>query len=278
MELRHIAMVNWHLFDVEDIAIAGNAGILGENASGKSTVLDMIQVVLTGASRSYLRLNAIAGEGARTRSGSRRSVHGYCLGTVREGELRRTDAFTYLSLGFVDREGKQPPISIGLALHANSANSSETVYGRFVAIGRMLTTSDFLEERPDGWFPAPWDEVKARISAAVGAGRFINHRDRALDYVREYMRHLVPTLPASEPSASAMLKATVNAMSLNHGLSATEFVRNFILEDNPIRIGELRASIETYKGVSATIATMRRKLEALKAIGAALDLYQESCL
>lgn len=276
MELRHIAMVNWHLFDVEDIAIAGNAGILGENASGKSTVLDMIQVVLTGASRSYLRLNAIAGEGARTRSGSRRSVHGYCLGTLREGEFRRKDAFTYLSLGFADRGGKRPPVSIGLALQASASDSSETVYGRFVAIGRILTTKDFLDERNDGRFPASWDEVKARIGAALGAERFVNHRDRALDYVREYMRHLVPTLPASEPSAAAMLKATVNAMSLNHGLSATEFVRNFILEDNPIRIGELRASIETYKGVNATIATMRRKLETLKEIQTALDLYQET--
>ena len=150
MELQHIAMVNWHLFDVEDIVIAGNAGILGENASGKSTVLDMIQVVLTGANKTYLRLNAIAGEGTRTRSGSRRSIRGYCLGTLREGEFRRSDAVTYLSLGFADREGMRPPVSIGLALQAKDTESSETVYGRFVAIGRILTTADFLEKRADG--------------------------------------------------------------------------------------------------------------------------------
>ena len=90
------------------------------------------------------------------------------------------------------------------------------------------------------------------------------------------MRHLVPALPPSESGASSLLKATVNAMTLNHGLSATEFVRNFILEDNPIQIGELRASIETYHGVNATIATMRRKLEALKDIGTALDAYAEA--
>ena len=41
MELHHIAMVNWHLFDVEDIEITGHTGVFGENRSGKSTILDM---------------------------------------------------------------------------------------------------------------------------------------------------------------------------------------------------------------------------------------------
>ena len=52
MELRHIAMINWHLFDVEDVEIGGHAGVFGENRSGKSTILDMAQVVLTGAART----------------------------------------------------------------------------------------------------------------------------------------------------------------------------------------------------------------------------------
>ncbi|MFT3940203.1 ATP-binding protein [Rhodopseudomonas sp.] len=56
MELRHIAMVNWHLFDVCDLEVAGHIGVLGENRSGKSTVLDMAQVVLTGGNRRFQRL------------------------------------------------------------------------------------------------------------------------------------------------------------------------------------------------------------------------------
>ncbi|WP_354268227.1 ATP-binding protein [Bradyrhizobium japonicum] len=51
MELRHLTMVNWHLFDVADIDVRGHVGVLGENRSGKSTILDMAQVVLTGGSR-----------------------------------------------------------------------------------------------------------------------------------------------------------------------------------------------------------------------------------
>jgi energy-coupling factor transporter ATP-binding protein EcfA2 len=276
MELRRLTMVNWHLFDVEDIEVRGNFGILGENRSGKSTILDMVQVVLSGASRTYLRLNAVAGEGGKGRSSSKRSVLGYCLGTLGDGETRRTAALTYLALGFEDPDGLRPPVTIGLALEARSTDTSETVLGRFVVTGKLLTTADFTEERDDGQYAAAWDDAKTRIIGEVGVANFINHREKATDFVREYIRRLVPSLPNAEQSASALLKAIVNAMSLNQGYSATEFVRRFILEENPIRIGELRSSIETYRGVSATIVTMRRKLEALKALREQVSAFSDS--
>ncbi len=277
MELRRLTMVNWHLFDAEDIEVRGNFGILGENRSGKSTILDLVQVVLSGASRAYLRLNAVAGEGGRGRSSSKRSVLGYCLGALGDGEIRRPESLTYVALGFEDPEGLRPPVTIGLALEARSTDASETVLGRFVVTGKLLTTADFAEERDDAQYAAAWDDVKARIVGEVGAANFINHREKATDFVREYMRRLVPSLPGTRSRARRRsLKAVVNAMSLNQGYSATEFVRGFILEDNPIRIGELRSSIETYRGVSATIITMRRKLEALKALREHVTAFAES--
>ncbi len=82
MELRHIAMVNWHLFDVEDVEITGHAGVFGENRSGKSTILDMAQVVLTGGNRNVQRLNAVAGDKGKSRGASKRSVVGLLPGNT----------------------------------------------------------------------------------------------------------------------------------------------------------------------------------------------------
>lgn len=276
MELRRLTLVNWHLFAVEDIEVRGNFGILGENRSGKSTILDMVQVVLSGASRQYLRLNAVAGDSGKGRSSSKRSVLSYCLGTLGDGDVQRAESLTYIALGFEDTENKRPPVTIGLAIEARSTDTSETILGRFVCTGKLMTTADFTEARADGIYEAQWDDVKTRIIASVGADNFINHRDRAIDFVREYMRRLVPSLPHAEQNASALLKAIVNAMTLNQGYSATEFVRRFILEDNPIKIGELRSSIETYRGVSATIVTLREKLEALKEIRVQIAAFEES--
>jgi P-loop containing region of AAA domain len=113
IELRHLAMVNWHLFDVADIRIAGHIGVLGENRSGKSTILDMAQVVLTGGNRRFLRLNAVAGDSGRSRSGSKRSVVDYCLGALGEAPRARGDSVKALLqsiLRFVGRRADLPAV------------------------------------------------------------------------------------------------------------------------------------------------------------------------
>jgi hypothetical protein len=271
MELRHVTMVNWHLFDVEDIEIRGNVGVLGENRSGKSTILDLAQVVLTGANRQFLRLNSVAGDKGGNRGGSKRSVVDYCLGALGEDERRRNEARTYIALGFADTEGLRPPVTIGMAIEARKSETNETVLGRFVLVGKILTSAEFIEVREQGRFPAQWDDVRARIVAAVGEANFVNHRDHAGRYVREYMRHLVPHASfISEQNAASLQKAIVNAMTMNHDQTATEFVRKYVLEDNPIRVRELRESIQTYRNINDTIRRMRERLEALKAIRAIL--------
>jgi hypothetical protein len=269
MELRHLAMVNWHLFDVEDIEITGHIGVFGENRSGKSTILDMAQVVLTGGNRNVQRLNAVAGDKGRSRSASKRSVVDYCLGTLGEDQRKRDQARTYICLGFADTEAKRDPVSIGMAIEARRSESNETVLGRFVVTGKILTSDDFVVRRDGKRFPAEWDDVRNRIVAAVGPRNFVNHRDKALDYVREYMRKLVPHASVvGEQNANSLQKAVVNAMTLDHDQTATEFVRNYILEKNNMRVGELRESIRTYRNINETIRTMREKLEALLALRA----------
>jgi Putative exonuclease SbcCD, C subunit/P-loop containing region of AAA domain len=277
MELRHLALVNWHLFDIEDIEVGGHMGVLGENRSGKSTILDMAQVVLTGGNRKFQRLNAVAGESSKGRGGSpKRSVAGYCLGALGEDQTRRNEARTYIALGFEDSDGMRPPVTIGLALEARKSESNETVLGRFVAVGKVLKSEDFVEVRQGRRYPAQWDDVRARMVSVLGADNFINHRDRPGDYVREYMRHLLPHLPYGEQNAAALQKAVVNAMTMNQNQTATEFVRRFILEENPIRVGELRESIQTYRNINVTIQKMREKLDALKALRAILRAFEDA--
>lgn len=272
MELCHIAMVNWHLFDVEDIEVTGHAGVFGENRSGKSTILDMAQVVLTGGNRNLQRLNAVAGDKGRSRSASKRSVVDYCLGTLGEDQRKREQARTYICLGFRDKQEKRPAVSIGMAIEARRSESNETVLGRFVVTGKILTTADFIDDRDGKRFSAEWDGVRNRIIASVGQENFVNHRDKAIDYVREYMRRLVPHASVvGEQNANSLQKAVVNAMTLDHDQTATEFVRNYILEKNNMRVGELRESIRTYRNINDTIRTMREKLESLVALRSVLD-------
>jgi predicted ATP-binding protein involved in virulence len=53
--LRNIATVNFYLY-AQDFPLSGrgNAVFLGGNGSGKSVLLDAIQIVMTGMNRHYL--------------------------------------------------------------------------------------------------------------------------------------------------------------------------------------------------------------------------------
>ena len=62
MQLAHIALVQWHLFGREDLAVGGDTAVLGQNRSGKSTLIDLIQAVMTGGSRRWYQFNRSAGE------------------------------------------------------------------------------------------------------------------------------------------------------------------------------------------------------------------------
>src|SRR3546814_21100249 len=80
------------------------------------------------------------------------------------------------------------------------------------------------------------------------------------------MRRILPSAASDERHARALLKAIVNAATLDQGYSATEFVRRFILEENNIEIGGLRESIRTYREIDKTNKGLRRKLDALSAL------------
>ena len=66
--LTKIRLINWHYFTDETIDIRGSALFSGENASGKSTILDAIQLVLTTNTK---RFNPAANEK------SKRTLQGY---------------------------------------------------------------------------------------------------------------------------------------------------------------------------------------------------------
>src|SRR5207253_1601115 len=106
IELRRILLVDWYLFRVEQIDLAGLVALIGPNGAGKSAIIDAVQTVLTGANMLSIRFNP----SAQNTSKSKRSIRDYCLGVVsldekgERSEPTRGHANTYIVLVFVDLE------------------------------------------------------------------------------------------------------------------------------------------------------------------------------
>ena len=263
MQLTRIALVQWHLFAREDLDVSGDTAILGKNRSGKSTLIDLIQAVMTGGSRRYYRFNRSAGESGSRRS--ERSLRGYCLGQLNEQDFLRDEAVTHIALVFEDSGGARPPVSVGLCLEATLQEDAQIV-GRYVAPGVRIDTDLLVERLPGGHQrSAPWTIVRERLEQACAAkGMECIKPDSPKNHIREYMRLL---FTGRRPTnADRFARAFVMALSFEDMRSVEGFVHSFLLEENDIDIGELRESIQRYRDIQKDIHELERRLEALRAL------------
>jgi hypothetical protein len=269
MFLSRIALVNWHIFPRADLDLSGNAAILGKNRSGKSTLIDLVQAVMTGGAGNLYRFNRSAGEGG-TRS--ERTLRGYCLGQLDQHVARREESVTHIALVFEDPTKNRKPVTLGLCLQARRNEDVQTS-GRYVAEGIAVDSSLFVEEHATGRRSAPWALVRARLEEACrqADGQLHQHPSAARTYIREYMRLLFTNRRSPDPDR--FIKAFILALSFEDMRSVEDFVRNYLLERNDIDIAELRDSIQRYRQIQKDIQELERKLAALQLLHAEIERF-----
>src|SRR5262249_30863615 len=117
--------VNWYHFEDETFELRGSCLLLGDNGSGKSTVLDAVQLALV-ADLQDVRFNKAANEN------SRRSLYGYVrhkLGSEdaqRPGQVRfgRAPSASCVLLQFGDAEDPTAGFVCGVAMEATEADTN----------------------------------------------------------------------------------------------------------------------------------------------------------
>ncbi|HEX3918841.1 MAG TPA: SbcC/MukB-like Walker B domain-containing protein [Caulobacteraceae bacterium] len=271
MSLCKIALVQWHLFTRSDLDLGGNGAILGPNRSGKSTLIDLIQTVLTGGSANLFRFNRSAGEGGGR---SDRDLRSYCLGQLNEHEALRSESVTHIALSFEDPSGARKPVTIGLCIEV-PPREGVSIVGRYVAEGVVIGTEAFVEVLADETVrSAPWVVVRDRLERACteSGGRFLRS-DTPRNHIREYMRLLFTERRPVEPERFA--RAFVLALSFEDIRRVEQFVRTYLLEKKDIDIGELRDSIQRYRQIQKDIRELEERLNALQALQAQVSRYDD---
>ena len=266
--LSRISLVNWHLFGREDIDVRGDTAILGRNRSGKSTLIDLVQTVMTGGSSRLVRYNQSAGEG---RGKSDRSLKSYCLGQLHAGVPSRQEAITHIALAFEDETGARPTITVGLCVEASLDDAR--VVGFYVANGWKADTDEFVDVLEGGAVrSSSWSSVQARLQQRCDAagGRLIV-TPNARQHMREYMGALFTD--RRMPEAGQFIKAFIMAVSFEDLDSVERFVRDYLLERRDINIAELRDSIQRYREIRKTIEDLQERLESLRTLQAQVNRF-----
>jgi uncharacterized protein YPO0396 len=263
IELRRIILVDWYLFRAQQVDMRGMTAIIGPNGAGKSAIIDAVQTVLSGASMASIRFNPSAQSNVR----SKRTLRDYCLGVVsldekgERSEPTRQHAYTYIILGFEDLEDGSA-VSLGVAFSASATRSDEACEARFIAKG-ALTSEDVLASVGDDEVETlQWHAVRTALRA-----RGVEVDDAfssATDFVAESLRALSPAGFPLDPRR--FQKAFRNALLLKPVDNPTEFVRNYVLDVQPIQVDRLRRSIEHWRFLTSRIEDLKAQSASLTGI------------
>lgn len=247
-----VRLVQWYHFEDETLPISGSCLLLGDNGSGKTTILDAIQIALVG-DLSEVLLNRAANEK------SRRTLHGYVRWKIgsedesRPGAMRygRGACTSYVMLQFSDNEIPDSVFTCGMAFEATETDS-ELAKIHFVAPGK--TTGDVeavatLVDRRQ--IVRPLKEFRTWLRSHDG-----KYWQDAGTY-REEIRQRLGTLPES------FHRLIVKALAFKPIGQVRQFVFDYLLDPRPIDTAALQANLDHYKRLEEEAKAAQQRIERL---------------
>ncbi len=119
--INRVRLINFHNFVNETIEIknGGHLFLLGDNGSGKTTVLDAVHYVLTaGESMEFNSAARVAG----AKDGGRRAQGFITRYNVDTGHMNPNGGVTYAALEIIGRNGRPSTIAIGMSVGSPNEN------------------------------------------------------------------------------------------------------------------------------------------------------------
>lgn len=262
ISLTRIIAINWYgfrqVFDVDD-----NVLISGAFGTGKSALLDLMQYVLLG---EHWRANRAATGNARGRD-----LVGYCLGDTNQADkeggrhfLRRNGA-TVIALEFTrpPKDARQGPgretWGVRLEFPSPDARPKHTYF----FIPERLEYADLA---PNGKMLSE-DEFKTWIRREAFADFLITERQG--DYLKEMAtpRHL-------NFDEVAFQRTFPKAIAFELEERVETFIREFILEENPLDVRDVRAALRAYEDTRKRLEKQEHEAAFLRRICEQHALYE----
>jgi hypothetical protein len=262
ISLTRVTALNWYgfrqVFDLDD-----NVLISGAFGTGKSAILDLVQYVLLGKN---WRANRAASGNARGRD-----LAGYCLGDTnqtRNGHRHflRQNGVTLAALEFSwpKEKGRKEPRreTWGIRLEYTSPDA-EPKDTYFYIPARL----DYADAAPDGKLLGD-EAFRAWIRREHGNECLFS---RQRDYLEEMAtaRHL-------NFDTTAFHRTFPKAIAFEVEEDVEKFIREFILEESPLDVAEVRSALRAYDDTRKRLEKQEREALLLRRIEEQHLLYAAS--
>jgi putative exonuclease SbcCD C subunit/AAA domain-containing protein len=255
--VRRIQLINFHNFVDETLEVRKNLFLIGDNQSGKTTVLDAVHFALSAGVE--MEFNAAARFGPRTEPG--RNLASIVLRYDLERDVAlRGPSVTYAAIEVADESGGAH--TFGAGAFAPSLDAHPDVWG-FVARGRTLTDVELRTEEPDRagvLRPRPRDRRELEASLGRGAvfdrGRYRTAVAQLLFQDRDAYERVLELI-ASGKAYREMVARARNLDDLFIGLlpppAETEFE-------------EVRSALRAIEGIRSDLADLDAELGVMRSV------------
>ncbi|MDR0586875.1 MAG: hypothetical protein LBG26_06515 [Treponema sp.] len=254
--LERVRLVNWHNFEDTAMEIGNRCLLAGDNGSGKSTVIDAIQYVLA-ANLRMARFNSAAEE----RRGGGRDLMGYvrCKLGSETTEYRRGDTVAHVMLewsGPLSVNGKTggEGFACGVCIEAWKDNH----YTEHFWAGSGVSINE-LPVRSESGLPLVFRQFKNTLAAK---------KADVYDAKRLYVRDITNRLGVfkRQQDINPYLDSLTRSIGFKPLDSIDQFVCDFILEENPVSIQDMKQNLENYKEADRQAKGAVAKIASLKKI------------
>lgn len=245
MKLKKIKLINWHIFRNNTIELNGNTLITGENASGKSTLMDAIYFVLSGGDSHHF--NKAANESGQ------RNLETYLrgkLGSEKNPYLRKeSDVMGYIALQFYDEKKQSVTLACGIEIESNKKPNVHF----FVLYNYEIKDSDFIEDR----IILDYRKFKALCKAK-------NYDFSDLPDTLKERRKAIGRDIFKLNDYSRFFDLLKNAISFKPITEVSTFVNSFLLEEDNIDLEAFKEEIRAYQEIHKMLRREKDKLNTLE--------------
>lgn len=257
--LENINLVQFFLYEAKDVETGLNTAFLGPNGTGKSALLDAIQVVMLAADGNKTHFNA-SSEGKH----NSRTLRDYCLGSYIPGgsTYARTSANTYVGLVFRDSE-TGIPFTAGVSIRAYLDEPKAEVNGYFILPGVALTAKQYLQIEGTRETVMPWrafQHMAADLCRLESTSPVFSLQNPS-DFLRRLLiGHLAG--PGDKPNPQSLRAAFSRSLKLNErivNLDAT--LRQHLIEPMPTGVKQFRARLDDVRDLRDLIARLRVRID-----------------
>ncbi len=261
-KLIRIRVVQFFLYEMRNVDVGMNCGIFGANGSGKSSLLDAVQIVMLGANESRGSAGVAFNAQADESNHNSRNIRSYCLGQYGDSpDARVRDiANTYITLVWEDT-ATQEIVSTGVCIYVSADREKSDVQGRYI-LPVDLALSDHLELVNGEYKPRPWASFRQMLSQRAQGEEVLFHDSER--FVNAMLFRLRGARGA--PRLDAYRQAFRFGLRMKFDKSVDDIVRQQVLETRPTNIKRFKEVLHTFQEMAALVRSVQAKLDEAELI------------